>query len=161
MASHSKRLPHFGPSLPTLSALQSISPHHHSSWRLHPPSCPLSTHSYRPGWSTTFLGRISLLPHRYRSFHAPARSLYFPRYHGRNSITCLAVWLGLTISLSTDHHHRPRTPVRVTALPQPGEAVRYPSLQDDSLPSRSRWPRGAAAPHAEGLHYVPCRRAVD
>jgi len=42
------------------------------------PSLLLSTHSYRPGRPTTFLGRISLLPHRYRSFHALARSLSYP-----------------------------------------------------------------------------------
>ena len=73
-----KKTAALGPSLPTLPMLQSISPHHHSSWRLHPPSCPLSTQSYRPGRPTTFLRRISLLPHRYRSFHTLARSFSYP-----------------------------------------------------------------------------------
>jgi len=65
------------------------------------------------------------------------------------------------IWLSTDDHHRPRAPVRVAAVPQPGEAVRHPYLPDNTLPSRGQWPRGATAPHAEGRHHVPCSRAVD
>jgi hypothetical protein len=58
VASHAKRLPHLDPSLSTLPSLQSISPHHHSSWRLPPPSCPLTTYSHRPALSPTVLGRI-------------------------------------------------------------------------------------------------------
>jgi hypothetical protein len=65
-----------------------------------------------------------------------------------------ALWLNITLWLSTDHHDRPRTPVRVTALPQPAQDVWYPPLQDPPPPP-SQWPRVTAAPHAEGRHHVP------
>ena len=39
--------------------------------------------------------------------------------------------MDITLWLSTDNHHRPGTPVRITAFPQPGEDVWNPPLQDD------------------------------
>jgi len=54
--------------------------------------------------------------------------------------------------VSTDNHDRPRTAVRVAALPQPSEDVWHPPQQDEPPPPCSQWPRGTAAPHTEGRH---------
>jgi len=69
--------------MPTLPVLQGFLPHHHSSWKLHPPSCPLPTHSHRPSRSSSLLGRIPVLPYYCRPFHALAGSLPHPRHHSR------------------------------------------------------------------------------
>ena len=117
------------------------SQHRHPSWQLRPPSRSLPTHSHWHSWTSPFLGRISLLPHGYRSLHALAGSFSHPGHHRRDSVTCPSLWLDSTFWLSTNHHHRPRTPVRVAALPQPGEDVQHPPLQDDPPPPRSHRPR--------------------
>jgi hypothetical protein len=74
------------------------------------------------------------------------------RHHSRNSVMCPALRLDITFWLPTDNHHRPGTPVRVTAFPQPGEAVWYTPHQDDPPPSHSQWPHGKATSHTEGRH---------
>ena len=51
---------------------------------------------------------------------------------------------------------QPRAPVRVTALPQPGETMRDPPLQNEPSPLCRQWPRGNVAPHIESRHHVSC-----
>jgi hypothetical protein len=147
VASHPKRLPHLGPSLPTLPALQNLTPHHHSSRHFPPPSCPLLTRPHRPNRSSTILSRISILLDGGRSFHALARSLPHPRHHSRNSVTCPALWMDFTLWLSADHHDGPRTPVRVPIFPQPRKDVWGTTAQNDSLPSRSQRTCRTTTPH--------------
>ena len=114
MASHAERLLHLGPTLPTMPALQ-IFPHH-SGWRLSPTTCPFPSHPHRPCRSSSFLERISILPHRCRPLHALAGSLSYPGHHRRESVTCPALWLDCMLWLSSNYNHRPRTPVRIAAL---------------------------------------------
>ena len=91
MASHSKRLPHLGSSLPNLPAVQGFSPHFHSIWRLLPPTCPLPTHPHRRSRSSTIIGRISILLHCSGPLHALAGSIPYSRHHSGR--TLLSGWI--------------------------------------------------------------------
>ena len=71
------------------------------------------------------------MPHGCRPFHALAGSLPHSLNHSRDSVACPAIWLDSTLWVLADNHNRPRTPVRVATLPQPGEDVWYPPQQDD------------------------------
>ena len=95
----------WAPSLPTLPALQSFPPYHHSRWRLSPTTCPFPSHPHRPSRFSSFLGRILILPHGCRPFHVMAESLSYPGHHSRDSVTCPALWLDCKLWLSSNHNH--------------------------------------------------------
>ena len=104
--------------------------------------CLLPTHPHWSSRSFAILGRISLLTQYSGPLRALTGSLSFSRYHSRDVVKRPTQWLDISLQLSTDHHDRRRTPVRVAALPLTGEAVWYPSLQDKPPPSFRQWPRG-------------------
>ena len=121
-----------------------------------PLTCPLSKHPLRPSRSSTITDRISILPHCSGPLHALAGRLPYSRHHSRGSDNRPTLRLDITFRLSTDHHNRPRTPARVTAVLQPGETVWYPPLKDNPPPSCRQWRHGMAAPHTESRYHMPC-----
>jgi hypothetical protein len=68
----------FGPKLANPARAPKFPDTKSPSWQIHPPSSPFPSHSHRPCWAATILGRISILPHGGEPFHALARSLPHP-----------------------------------------------------------------------------------
>jgi len=136
-ASHSRRLPYLGPSLPTLPARQGFSLHCRYILKLSSPTFPLHTNPHWPGRSSTVLGRFSILPYCIGALHALVGSISSSRHHSRDGVTHPTLWLDVSLRLCTDHHDLLRTPVWFSGLPLPGQAVSYSYLQDE-LPSSCR-----------------------
>jgi hypothetical protein len=59
--------------------------------------------------------------------------------------------------LAAHNHHRPGTPGRVTAFPQPSEGVCYTHQQEDPVAPRNEWPHGKPTSATEDRHHVPRR----
>jgi hypothetical protein len=132
MARRTEGLPHLGTYLPTLPVFQSLPPHSNSFGRLHTaggtfPACP-----HRPCGAPPNVGGLHMLPHCSRPFHPLAGSRPYPRHHGRHRGTRPTDGLDIPLRLSADHHHRPRTSVRVSTFSLPGQAMWHPTLTDNS-----------------------------
>jgi hypothetical protein len=157
VASYSKRLPRLGPRLPTLPALQSFSPHRHSSWQLHPPAnfLHIQTDLFGPlSSSAEFQYCLTAVDHFTRWPEA------FPiPYIRAECRALLSGWIsrfGCPQTIMTNQgfqfesqlfHNLVKLGVihlcRMTPTP------------------RSQLPCAMAAPHAEDRHHVPCGQAVD
>jgi len=98
-----KRLPHLGPSLPTLPPFQSFSPHHHSIWRLPPPTAHflhIHTDLVDPlpsseGFQYCFTA-VDRFTRRLEAFRIPDITA--------ETVMRSTIRLDITLWLSTDHH---------------------------------------------------------
>jgi hypothetical protein len=71
-----------------------------------------------------------------QSTASPAgRKLSQHGHHSQHRVTRPADRLDIMLRLSADHHHRPETPVRITTLPIPGQAMWYSAVVDNRPPS--------------------------
>jgi hypothetical protein len=135
VATRPKRLPQLGPSLQPCQRFK-ISLH------IITPICDftlppaLSYTSTFPSRFCTVLYRILIMPVCYGPLHALAGNFPFSSQHSRDSFRCPNLRLHINFRMSIDHHVRTRTPVQVTLLPQPGAALWYPPLQNESPSSR-------------------------
>jgi hypothetical protein len=110
VARHTEGLPHVGTGLPSLPTLQSLPPHKYSTGRFQTTTSPFSSHPHRPRWTPSNVCRLHILPHFGNRFARWPEAISIPDITADTVASVLLTGL-ISLFLSGDHHHRPRTSV--------------------------------------------------